>query len=187
MGSVFAVRYIGLAALVTWLGGMIVLGLLVAPSIFRVLQGSDPAAGRMLAGAVFGDILRQFHLLAYVCGGLVLISLVFEKLIAAEKLIGAKLTAARTRDLSLRAAIAIVMLAIAVYSGVPLTRAIVQVQSTPASASQRSWGPHEQELSLAPPRDPRRARFDRLHATSTTLMTVNMALGLVLLSWYVRE
>ena len=71
-----AVRYAAIAALVMWLGGMLVLGLLVAPSTFRVLQAHDPAAGRMLAGALFGTILRQFHLLSYVCGFVILVCLI---------------------------------------------------------------------------------------------------------------
>lgn len=170
MSLVLAVRYIGLAALVAWLGGMIVLGLLVAPSIFRVLQASDPTAGRVLAGAVFGDILRRFHLLAYVCGGLLLTTLMLERLGTSQS------TGSQPRGLSARAAIVLVMLAVAAYSGFPLTREIARVQS-------QVQGP----MNKLPPSDPRRVLFDRLHATSTTLMTVNMALGLVLLFWYVRE
>ena len=75
-----------------------------------------------------------------------------------------------------RIAIVVVMLGIAVYSGVPVTREITSIQSQIA-------GP----VSSLPESDPRRARFDRLHAMSTTLMTINMGLGLVLLYWYVNE
>jgi hypothetical protein len=159
------VRYAALAALVVWLGGMVVLGLLVAPSTFRVLQAYDPVAGRVLAGALFGTILRQFHLLAYVCGSVILLSLLTLKLVGPPP-----------RAFPVRAAIVVVMLAVAVYSGVPVTREIVQIQSQVS-------GP----MNKLPETDPRRIRFDRLHALSTTLMTINMALGLVLLFWYVRE
>ena len=68
------------------------------------------------------------------------------------------------------------MLALAVYAGVPVSREIAQVQS-------QVTGP----MNALPDTDPRRARFNRLHTTSTTLMTIDMALGLVLLFWYVRE
>jgi hypothetical protein len=51
-----ALRYAYLLALVVWLGGMIILGALVAPATFGVLQASDPVAGRQLAGDVFGAI-----------------------------------------------------------------------------------------------------------------------------------
>jgi hypothetical protein len=42
-------------------------------------------------------------------------------------------------------------------------------------------------MSALPQTDARKARFDRLHGMSTTLMTINIGLGLVLLYWYVRE
>jgi hypothetical protein len=42
-------------------------------------------------------------------------------------------------------------------------------------------------VNALPDTDARRVRFDRLHQVSTVLMTINMALGLVLLFWYVRE
>ena len=160
-----AVRYVALIALAVWVGGMVVLGLLVAPSTFRVLQLHDGAAGRVLAGAVFGDILRNFYILAYVCGGLILASLVIMKLVGPPP-----------RAFPIRAAIVAVMLAFAVYAGVPVSRQIATVQS-------QVTGP----INQLPDSDPRRVRFDRLHATSTVLMTVNMILGIVLLYWYVRE
>ena len=57
-----------------------------------------------------------------------------------------------------------------------VTREIARVQSQVS-------GP----MNQLPKDDARRVRFDSLHRTSTVLMTVNMALGLVLLFWYVRE
>ena len=80
------------------------------------------------------------------------------------------------RAFALRVAIVAVMLALAAYAGVPVSREIAQLQA-------QVTGP----MNRLPDTDPRRIRFDRLHATSTTLMTINMALGLVLLFWYVRE
>jgi uncharacterized membrane protein len=161
------IRYLALTVLVIWLGGMVVLGLLVAPSTFGVLQASapDPGSGRMLAGAVFGEILRRFHLLAYACGALLLVSLLAMKFIGPPP-----------QAFVARAAIVALMLAIAIYSGVPVSREIAALQAQVS-------GP----MSALPQTDARRARFDRLHSLSTTLMTINMGLGLVLLYWYVRE
>ena len=65
---------------------------------------------------------------------------------------------------------------IAVIAGVPVSREIASIQSQVS-------GP----MNQLPETDPRRARFDRLHATSTAIMTIDMVLGLVLLFWYVRE
>lgn len=146
---------------------MIVLGLLVAPSTFGVLQSAaaDAGNGRMLAGAVFGEILRRFHFLAYGCGAILLVCLL------AMKFIGPPPAA-----FVARIAIVLLMLALDLYSGIPVSREITTIQAQVS-------GP----ISALPQDDPRRIRFDRLHSLSTTLMTINMGLGLVLLYWYVRE
>jgi len=160
-----SIRYLALTALVVWLGGMLIVGLIVAPSTFRVLQAADPATGRVLAGTLFGEILRQFHLLAYVCGGLMLACLVVLKFVGPPP-----------RAFVPRLALVALMLALEVYAGVPVTREINSLQS-------HVTGP----INALPATDARRVRFDRLHQASTVLMTINMALGLALLSWYVRE
>ena len=69
-------RYAYVLALVVWLGGMVVLGSVVAPAVFQVLQARSPEAGRILAGAVFGTALDRFHYVAYACGGVILLSLI---------------------------------------------------------------------------------------------------------------
>lgn len=161
------IRYLALTVLVVWLGGMIVLGLLVAPATFGVLQSTaaDAGNGRMLAGAVFGEILRRFHFLAYGCGAILIVCLL------AMKFIGPPPAA-----FVVRLSIVSLMLALDLYSGIPVSREIATIQSQVS-------GP----ISSLPEGDARRARFDRLHSLSTMLMTVNMGLGLVLLYWYVRE
>ena len=63
-----ALRYLYVLALVIWLGGMVVLGAMVAPATFQVLQASAPGIGRTLAGELFGTILARFHYVAYACG-----------------------------------------------------------------------------------------------------------------------
>jgi hypothetical protein len=160
-----AVRYLALAALVVWLGGMVILGLIVAPSTFGVLEASDPASGRMLAGAVFGEILRRFHLLAYVCGAILLVCFFVIKFVGPPP-----------DGFLVRAGIAAAMLALALYSGMRISRGIAEIQSQVS-------GP----IGRLPDTDPRRVRFDRLHSMSTMLMTVNVGLGFVLLFWYARE
>jgi hypothetical protein len=160
-----AIRYVALTALVVWLGGMVILGLLIAPATFGVLQSADPANGRMLAGAVFGTILRRFHYVAYACGALLYISLFLMKFVGPPP-----------QAFVLRAVIVFVMLVVALYSGVPVTRELEHIQTQVA-------GP----VSRLPETDARRVRFDQLHRRSTMLMTLNMGLGLVLLYWYVRE
>jgi hypothetical protein len=162
---VLAVRYLALAALVVWLGGMVVLGLLVAPTTFGVLQASDPVSGLMLAGVVFGEILRRFHLLAYACGAILFVCLFVIKFIGPPP-----------HGFAVRVGIVALMLGLALYSGVPVSREIAQLQSQVS-------GP----ISRLPETDPLRVRFDRLHWMSTMLMTLNVGLGSVLLFWYARE
>ena len=130
-----------------------------------MLQEADPSGGRVIAGALFGELLSQFHLLAYACGGVVLVALFVMKFLGPPP-----------AAFVVRAAIVAAMLAIAVYSGVPVSRELAQIQAGVA-----------EPINDLPAADPRRVRFDALHRTSTTLMTVNMGLGLVLLFWYARE
>jgi uncharacterized membrane protein len=163
------VRYVALAALVVWLGGMVMLGVLVAPSTFQVLQSSDPANGRWLAGLVFGEVLRRFHWLSYICGGVLFVSLFVMKFVGPPP-----------SAFVVRAGIVAAMLAVALYSGFVISPELERTRPQAVEATQASLVPQ-------PDRDAGRARFDRLHRTSTTLMTVNMCLGLVLLVWYARE
>lgn len=157
-------RYAYLLALVVWLGGMIALAAFAAPAVFGVLQGSQGPAGRELAGAVFGEILRRFHYGAYVCAGIMLASLV------AMRMLGP-----RPVGLGIRVAIVGVMLGVALWSGFGVSRRIAALQ-------REIGGP----VAALDPSDPRRAAFGRLHRLSTTLMLVNVAGGLALLYFEAR-
>ena len=55
-----AIRYVTLAALVVWLGGLVTLGLLVAPS---------------------GENLRQLQLVGYACGAIIFVCLIVLKFV----------------------------------------------------------------------------------------------------------
>lgn len=162
---VLVLRYVYALTLVIWLGGMIVLGGLVAPTTFQVLQAHEPAAGRELAGEVFGSILARFHYVAYGAGGLLLATLF------AMRVLGP-----RPRASGVRAAIVVTMLLISLYSGRVVLKQIDAIQAeSGVSPSQLTAG------------DPRRVRFDELHQLSTRLMLVTMAGALVLLYWEARE
>ncbi len=160
-----AVRYVVLTALVVWLGGMVVLGGIVAPSAFRVLQAADPHNGGALAGLLFGDVLRQFHVVAYLCGATVVVGLFVMKFVGPPP-----------AAFVLRLSLIMVMLGSAAYNGMPLSHEIAHLQATVA-------GP----VSALADTDPRRIRFEALHQRSTVLMAVNLGLGLLSLFWYARE
>jgi len=163
--SMIALRYAYLAALVVWLGGMVVLGAVAAPATFAVLASVDPHAGRSLAGDVFGEILDRFRLLEYVSGGVLLLSL-------------GVMAALGPRPPALRARFGIIgtMLAVSLYSGVWVTRQLHQLQED-------IGGP----VAALAAEDPRRVRFGRLHGASTALMMANAALGLTLVYWEARR
>lgn len=156
-----ALRYLYLLTLIIWLGGMVTLGALAAPAVFEVLEASDPDMGRVLAGDVFGEILRRFHFVAYASGVILLGCL------------GAMATRRpRPRALGVRAGIVGAMLVISLYSGVWVSGAIEELQQeigVPISTLQDD--------------DPRRSRFDMLHGLSEILMGINIAGGLVLVYW----
>jgi len=160
-----ALRYVYILALVVWLGGMVVLGAIVAPVTFQVLQAQDPLAGRAAAGEVFGAAIARFHYVAYGAGGAMLLSM------AAMALLGP-----RPRHFALRTVILASMLAVSVYSGVVVLERIAQVQGAAGVLPSR-----------LPATDDRRVEFDRLHQTSERLMMVNLVAALVLLLWEARD
>jgi hypothetical protein len=162
---VLALRLVYVLALAVWLGGMTILGAVVAPTIFQTLQTADAGSGRALAGLAFGAILTRFHYVAYGCGFLLLVMLI------AMALLGP-----RPKHLAIRCGIVAGMLLVAVYSGVVVLGEI--------DAIQREVGTLPSQL---PDGDPRRVRFNELHQLSTRLMMVDLIAALALLYWEARE
>jgi uncharacterized membrane protein len=160
-----ALRYVYVLALAVWLGGMILLGALVAPLTFQVLQAGDPDAGRRLAGELFGAILNRFHFVAYGAGGLLLVTLITMAILGP-----------RPRGFAVRAGLISVMLLVALYSGLVVLREVDSIQLAAGVLP-----------STLPAGDARRVRFDALHQLSTRLMVFNIAGTLVLLGWEARE
>jgi hypothetical protein len=160
-----ALRYVYVLALVVWLGGMLILGAIVAPTAFQALQASDPVNGRVLAGEAFGLMIARFHYVAYAAGFILLITL------AAMAVLGP-----RPPAVAIRAAQIFLMLVVALYSGFIVLGNI--------DAIQREVGALPSRL---PAGDLRRIRFDQLHLLSTRLMMFDMVGALVLLYWEARE
>jgi uncharacterized membrane protein len=160
-----ALRYVYVLALAVWLGGMILLGAVVAPLTFQVLQASDPDTGRLLAGELFGAVLNRFHFVAYGAGALLLVTLV------AMAILGP-----RPRGFAVRAAIISAMLLVALYSGLVVLREVDSIQLAAGVLP-----------STLPAGDARRVRFDALHQLSTRLIVFNIVGALALLGWEARE
>ena len=160
-----ALRYLYVLALGIWLGGMVVLGAIVAPATFQVLQASAPENGRALAGELFGTILVRFHYVAYACGAILLVS------IGAMAVLGP-----RPRAFAVRLGLIAVMLLVSLYSGFIVLRTIDAIQLEAGRLP-----------SLLPAGDALRIRFDQLHQLSTRLMVVNIVGALALLYWEARD
>lgn len=158
-------RYLYLLALVVWLGGMAVAGLVVAPTTFAVLEAWDPSSGRVLAGRVFGAVLDRVHLIGYAAAVAMLIALTIQRALGP-----------RPRHYGIRAGLLGLMLGFTVYSGVVLAPRIDGLQA-------QVVGP----MNQLPADDARRVEFDGLHRLSTWLVSATLLGGLVLLTWEARE
>ena len=160
-----AVRYAYVLALVIWLGGMVVLGAIVAPATFQVLQATAPDTGRALAGELFGNVLARFHYVAYAAGAVLIVTLVLMRLLGPKP-----------RSFAVRFLLVAAMLSVAVYSGVVVLGTIDAIQLEVGGLP-----------SQLPATDVRRVRFDELHQLSTRLMMANVVGALALLYWEARD
>ena len=161
-----ALRFVYVLALAVWLGGMTILGAVVAPTIFQTLQAADPDSGRALAGLAFGAMLARFHYVAYGCGALLLVMLIVMALLGP-----------RPKGFAIRCALVGSMLVVSPpIPGVVVLREIDAIQLEVGTLP-----------SHLPAGDPRRVRFDELHQLSTRLMMVNLLGALALLYWEAAE
>jgi hypothetical protein len=158
-------RYLYVLALVLWLGGMAIAGLVVAPVTFAVLQGWNPTTGRVLAGDIFGAVLGRMNLIAYAAAVVMFLVLTVQRLLGP-----------RPKAYGIRIGLITLMLALTMYSGMVASPRIDELQADlPGPVS---------ELAAD---DPRRVEFDGLHRLSTMLVMATIAGGLVLLGWETRE
>ena len=158
-------RYLYVVALVLWVGGLVVAGALVAPSVFSVLEAWNASQGRVLAGRVFGEVLLRLTWLSYAMGGIMFIALTLHRLLGA-----------RPVRYGIRVGIMGVMLVMMMVTGFWL---IPQVDAIQAEVA----GP----VAELPDTDPRRAEFNRLHGLSNLLFSITAIGGLVLCWWETRE
>lgn len=165
MSGMRVLRYLALVALVVWIGGLVTLGALVAPTAFDVVEARHIESGRMLVGYLFGAIFERFHYVAYGAAAVLLLSLV------ARRLLGPKPV-----HFGVRIGILCVMLALTLYSGLVLTDEVARTQVELGVPS-----------STLPEGDPGRARFERLHGLSVALAILAAAGGLVLLGYEAAE
>jgi uncharacterized membrane protein len=158
-------RYLYILALVLWLGGTVVAGGVVAPSIFGVLEGWNPAEGRVLAGRVFGAVLQRLYWLAYAMSAVMFVALTLHRLLGARPI-----------KYGIRTSILAVMLAMTLSADFYVGPRIATIQAQVS-------GP----VSVLAADDPIRLEFNRLHGLANILLSLAAVGGLALLFWEARE
>jgi len=158
-------RYVAVLALVIWIGGLVALGTIAAPVSFDVTAARHVPDARVLAGALFGEMLRRFTLVSYGAGAVLLLTLVTRRILGP-----------RPHWFGLRAGIAVAMLAATAYAGIVVAGQIHTLQRDIGVAP-----------STLPDGDPRRAQFGRLHGLSTALQLIPLLGGLALIFWEIKE
>jgi Domain of unknown function (DUF4149) len=165
--GMLVLRFATVLAIAVWIGGLLALGAIAAPAIFDVVSFRQLPDARMLSGAIFGEVLRRFHLVAYGCGAVVFVALAIRAVLGP-----------RPRRFSIRLGIAVLMIGASMYAGMVLTSRIESVQ--------QEIGAGVAPSSL-PAGDPRRVAFGRLHGQSTLIQLVPILGGLVLIFFELRD
>jgi hypothetical protein len=152
-------RFASLAVLAIWIGGLAVLGVLAAPTIFAVLQTHDAQAGREIAAQVFGAVFKRFQHVSWGLGGALM------ALLGIRAALGP-----RPRRLAVR------LWTTALMVGLSVTATLVIAPRIEAIREAAPGG-----IATLPDDDPRRIEFGRLHGASTGVMIVTLVAGLGLL------
>jgi len=158
-------RYLALLTLVVWIGGLAVLGAIAAPVAFDVTSARHLPDARLVAGALFGEMLRRFAFVSYGAGVVLLLTLFIRRILGP-----------RPHRWGIRTAIASIMLLASAYAGIVVASRIDTIQREIGVAP-----------SSLPDGDPRRVEFGRLHGVSTVLQLVPILGGLALIFWEIKE
>lgn len=147
-------KFLYILAVCFWIGSIFFFSFFAAPSIFKVLP-------RETAGNVVSDIFPKYYLVAYICGGVAIITAVMLRLLYEHKT--GLLFALRTGGL-------VAMLALAVYAG-----QVLRPKAVEARAEMRS-------LTESSPNYPAsHDKFRRLHSQSAIINSAVFLLGIAIL------
>jgi hypothetical protein len=119
----------------------------------------------VLAGDLFGQILRRLYVIGGVAGVVMFLALTLHRVLGP-----------RPKAYGVRAVLIVLMVGLTAYAAAIIQPRIETLQSEVS-------GP----MIQLPSTDARRTEFDRLHGLSTTLMSLTMVGGLALLAWETRE
>jgi hypothetical protein len=149
-------RFAALLILAVWIGGLVAIGGIAAPTVFGVLETLDPHSGRDTAGRVFGAIFTRFQQMSWVLGGALMLLLIARRMLGPPP-----------RLFNVRIAALMVMLGLSITTAVVISPRIVAIRDgTPGGVSALSSD------------DPRRLEFGRLHGLSNGLMLITLLAGL---------
>jgi hypothetical protein len=149
-------RFLAIVGLALWIGGLVALGAVTAPTLFSVLEAAQGPAGRELAGAAFGAVFERFQYVALILGLLVGGSL------GVRAAIGP-----RPRHFKVRLWAVIGLLLIAGATTFVIAPRIDRIRGSVSSP-----------IAALPETDARRVAFGRLHGLSNALMVVTVLVGL---------
>ncbi|MGA8298425.1 MAG: DUF4149 domain-containing protein [Terriglobales bacterium] len=146
-------RFLMLLALVIWIGGIIFLAFVEAPTAFS--PGLLPT--RHMAGSIVGHSLDLLHKMGIISGIVFLVA----------SMAYCRMTAGRARPLALRHLLIVLML---------ILTSISQFAISPKMHALRAQAVVIDNLAL---NDPVRAEFDRLHVWSEDFESAVLLLGLI--------
>lgn len=158
-------RFLSLVSLGLWVGGLAVLGGVVAPGLFDMLGAADSAGGRDQAARLFGEILNSFLYVSWALGGMVVTSLGLRAALGP-----------RPRRLAIRLWTTGLMVAASVVTASVISPRIDAIREATA-------GP----VSGLAPTDPARVNFGRLHGASTGLLLLTVIAGVGLMWTEARD
>ena len=164
------IQFIHLLALSIWVGGIVAIGAIVAPILFRRVKS------RRTAGELMGEILRRFDQVTLFCAGALIVTGVI-KYFSWENLTPWNLT---------RYVAILIMTAAGLYSALVISPRLREWLSSPsgerapetASASVESVPPKPAEMKKG---QIPRPDFNQLHHTSVRLMMINLICGVIAL------
>ena len=148
-----ALRFIYILSLIFWIGSIFFFSLIAGPSIFKVLP-------RHMAGDLVTDIFPKYYLIAYVCGGVTIITSILSWVIANPP---------SGTSYLLRIIILAVMLGLATYAGTVIRPQALEIRSEMRSLAEDS--PRYQEVSK---------RFSSIHKRSVIVNGTVFLLGIAI-------
>jgi hypothetical protein len=148
-------RYVAVLGLGLWIGGLVALGAVGAPTLFSVLEAAQGPDGRELAGAAFGVIFERFQYVSILLGAIVVVSL------GVRAAIGPRPT-----HFKLRLWAVVGLLLIAGTTAFAIAPRLDSIRRSVAAP-----------IASLPESDARRVTFGRLHGLSNALMLVTVLVG----------